>query len=84
MRNHSEQIPIFKLLDEGSLEFNGAKIHLLNVVYSVSQSFHINKLKTLSESGTINTYEFTSQREREAYIASISRPDLTAVFAVLV
>lgn len=81
--SHFERKPITKLEEGGTLELNGANINLKHGVYSISQNFHLQHLTELPLDKDINTTMFISQRALGAYIASLSRPDLTAGFAIL-
>lgn len=74
---------IIELLNDDSLEFNGANVHICHSIYSIIQQFTISKLQPLSEIDNTNTSEFISQRARGAYIASTNKADLIASFAVL-
>lgn len=75
--------PIIKLNSEGSLKFNRATVQLCNDIYSINQEYHIRHLTEVVDSTPIVKFAFISQRALSAYIASLSRPDMTCGFAIL-
>lgn len=80
---HVERKPIVNLEGGGTPEFHAANIHLNNCVYSISQTCHINQFQKILTDTEVNKSAFISPPARGAYIASLSRPDLTARFAIL-
>lgn len=68
------------ILCEGkSVTFNDSLILLTAGSYSISQTDHIRKLQPVPPNATLQ--RFIAERARGAYLASVSRPDLTYGFA---
>lgn len=59
--------------------FNGAKISYGNGSYIIFQGDHIGRLSKISTDSSLSCY--VTFRAREAYFASVSRPDLTFGFS---
>ena len=68
------------LEDGGTVTFNGAEISLRDDICTITQPNHLQKLESITED-TVEKSEFVAQRARGAYIAAVSRPDLTFAFA---
>lgn len=71
----------FILEEEYPVMFNGTLITKNDDGYILTQSAHIEKLSTVV-TAVVNEIVFVSERARGAYIATVSRPDLTFGFSI--
>ena len=64
----------------GTVTLNGVEILLRDVIYSVTQPEHLQRLVGITED-TVNKSNFVAQLARGAYVAAVWRPDLAFALA---